>query len=236
MYSVSHTNCFYSLTRGEHLSLVRVPQILYKSLNILILDTNKTHRTAQPPGEVELVRPLTYRKRTIVPGRWITHTPYEGDYYGLFQQQKVKGKQVTQPSKRDLVGTKHPRDKYVLSHQQATPDGSHLVTTLYKGNVNPTRSGGAQVRFTETEILHQHQEARGFFPEPVIPKQVPPPQFRLATLKDTLNANKKSNLATNKIFGNKLRQKPHPEHKVRFATIKDVEDSPTRQAWYRDMV
>ena len=196
----------------------------------MILDTTHTHRPTQPTRELELVKPLTYRKRTIVPGRWITHTPYEGNQYGLFQQQKLRGKRVTQPSKRDLVAKKHPRNKYVLSHQQATPDGSHLVTTLYKGNVNPTRSGGAQVRFTETEVLHQQQEAQGFAPEPVKEKQVPPSQYKFATTKDVGN---KISLFPNKVFCGKTRSPKASEHKVRFATMKDL-NTPTR--WYKGLV
>ena len=189
--------------------------------------------TTPPSRELELVKPLTYRKRTIVPGRWITHTPYEGNYYGLFQQQKLKGKYVTQPTKRDLVGKKHPRDKYVLSHQQATPDGSHLVTTLYKGNVNPTRSGGAQVRFTETEVLHQHQEAQRLTQEPIRRKHIPPDQYRLATIRDAEN---NYSVSSNKGFGGRMKRRRNSQHKVRFATQKDVEQPPTRKPWYKGML
>ena len=104
---------------------------------------------------MELSKPLTYQKKSELGGRWITHVPSHTSYDGLFQPQRTKGKQVTLPRKEDLIGKKYAGGKYVLSHQEASLDGSHLVTTLYKGNVNPTRSGGAQIRFTNTEVLHQ---------------------------------------------------------------------------------
>ena len=202
------------------------------------------HQPQSNPS-VELVTPLTYHKRVTLPGRWITHSPAVNSYYGLFQPQKMKGKLVTQPSKGDLVG-KNPRNKYMLNHQQSTPDGSHVVTTLYKGDVNQTRSGGAQVRFTDTEVLHQRQ---GIYDPDMLARPIPKrriskqneyinqdhgatqPRVRFATLKDLDNKPAKPTKNRGILKRNKLNKEPE----VRFATLQDVENNPS-EYWARELV
>jgi kinesin family protein 23 len=49
----------------------------------------------------------------------------------------------------------NPRtSRYCLIHQEADTDGE-LETKLYKGDVIPTTSGGAQVVFSDVECLKQ---------------------------------------------------------------------------------
>ena len=184
----------------------------------------------------------------MLPGKCITHSPAVSSYYGLFQPQKMKGKVVTQPSKRDLVG-KNPRNTYILNHQQSTPDGSHVVTTLYKGDVNQTRSGGAQVRFTDTEVLHQRQGIRDpDIPARPIPKrgilknteymkqghETTQPRVKFATLKDLDNIPAKS-AQKRGILKNMFNKQAPQEPEVRFATLEDVENNPS-EYWTRELV
>ncbi|KAI6660082.1 Kinesin-like protein KIF23 [Oopsacas minuta] len=197
-----------------------------------------TPQQPQISKEPDLVKPLTYHKRVISPGKWITHSPFVNDYYGLFQPKKTKGKQVTQPTKRNLVG-RQSRDKYVLNHQLSTPDGSQVVTTLYKGNINPTRSGGAQVRFTDTEVLHQQQGHHHLPLESYKPRHKPAQEVRFATLNDIENMPAKPSilkhgiLKKNKSSKQKLKS---AEPKVRFATIADAENDPSYSEFYRQLV
>lgn len=161
----------------------------------------------------------------------------------------MKGKQVSQPSMRDLVG-KNQRNKYMLNHQQSSPDGSHVVTTLYKGDVDRTRSGGAQVRFTDTEVLHQRQGIH----EPDIPAKpiskhgilkqnefikqdrgATQPRVRFATLMDLENTRteptQKRGILKKNIFSKQAPQ----EAEIRFATLEDVENDPS-EYWTRELV
>lgn len=59
---------------------------------------------------------------------------------------------MTSPELKDVTNPRTSR--YCLVHQEADTDGE-LETKLYKGDVIPTVSGGAQVVFNDVECLKQ---------------------------------------------------------------------------------
>jgi kinesin family member 23 len=70
----------------------------------------------------------------------------------VFQPYFNRTKSVKSPEMKDITNARTSR--YCLITQEADTDGE-LETKLYKGDVIPTTSGGAQVVFNDVECLKQ---------------------------------------------------------------------------------
>jgi kinesin family protein 23 len=104
-------------------------------------------------GGVVAANPRCYRSRSTDNDRWIEHTPGQPVKSGtVFQPVMKKKKSVNRLTSADEIVNK--ASKYCLNLQQADGDGG-VETKLYKGDVIPSRSGGAQVVFNDVEILKQ---------------------------------------------------------------------------------
>lgn len=71
---------------------------------------------------------------------------------GTVLQPYYNAKQVQSPEMKDMINPRNSR--YCLITQEADTDGE-LETKLFKGDVIPTISGGAQVIFDDVECLKQ---------------------------------------------------------------------------------
>ena len=87
-------------------------------------------------------------------GRWLDHCPATPvPLSTVFQPNMKKRKSVTKLTDvKDI--TKSGTERYCLTTQEQDTDGE-LETRLYKGDVVPTCSGGAQVILTDVELLKQ---------------------------------------------------------------------------------
>ncbi|CAG5090232.1 Oidioi.mRNA.OKI2018_I69.PAR.g12516.t2.cds [Oikopleura dioica] len=92
---------------------------------------------------------LAHKRRSKSADKWLAHTPKETIDPGTVLQPKVIAKKnVHIPSVGDLKTV----DQYLLTHQELGT-GNQVKTTLVKGEVYGTRTGGTQVRFTGKEKL-----------------------------------------------------------------------------------
>ncbi|CBY32587.1 unnamed protein product [Oikopleura dioica] len=92
---------------------------------------------------------LAHKRRSKSADKWLAHTPKETIDPGTVLQPKVLAKKnVHIPS----VGDLRTVDQYLLTHQELG-SGNQVKTTLVKGEVFGTRTGGTQVRFTGKEKL-----------------------------------------------------------------------------------
>ncbi|CAG7785497.1 unnamed protein product [Allacma fusca] len=104
-------------------------------------------------GGVVAANPRSYRSRSSDNDRWIEHTPGQPIKSGtVFQPVMKKKKSLSRLTSADEIVNK--ASKYCLNLQQSDGDGG-LETKLYKGDVIPSRTGGAQVVFNDVEILKQ---------------------------------------------------------------------------------
>jgi len=107
-----------------------------------------------PSGHDNKVRPTTEmmqkRRSSSADGRkWLAHTPNETVHTNTVLQPAISAnKRVHIPSVSDLKRT----DDYLLTHQEQG-DQNQLKTTLVKGEIFDTRTGGVQVKFTGKERL-----------------------------------------------------------------------------------
>lgn len=92
---------------------------------------------------------LAHKRRSKSADKWLAHTPEGTIDPGTVLQPKVFAKKnVHIPS----VGDLRTVDQYLLTHQELG-NGNQVKTTLVKGEVFGTRTGGTQVRFTGKEKL-----------------------------------------------------------------------------------
>ncbi|KAK3913580.1 Kinesin-like protein KIF23 [Frankliniella fusca] len=86
-------------------------------------------------------------------GRWLDHCPATPvPLSTVFQPNMKKRKSVTKLT--DVKDITKGTERYCLTTQEQDTDGE-LETRLYKGDVVPTCSGGAQVIFSDVELLKQ---------------------------------------------------------------------------------
>lgn len=93
------------------------------------------------------------RSKSVGNERWVEHrTVNPITPLGTILQPFYNAKSVKSPEMKDMV---NPRvSNYCLVTQEADTDGE-LETKLYKGDVIPTSSGGAQMIFNDVECLKQ---------------------------------------------------------------------------------
>lgn len=97
--------------------------------------------------------PRYRRSKSAGTDRWLEHRATNPVPLGtVFQPYYNRTKSVTSPEMKDITNPRTSR--YCLVHQEADTDGE-LETKLYKGDVIPTTSGGAQVVFNDVECLKQ---------------------------------------------------------------------------------
>lgn len=86
-------------------------------------------------------------------GRWLDHCPAAPVPLGtVLQPNMKKRKSVTKLT--DVKDITKGTERYCLTTQEQDTDGE-LETRLYKGDIVPTCSGGAQVIFSDVELLKQ---------------------------------------------------------------------------------
>lgn len=92
------------------------------------------------------------RSKSVGSERWLEHRTPNPVPLGTVLQPYYNAKTVKSPEMKDVVNKRTSR--YCLITQEADTDGE-LETKLYKGDVIPTISGGAQVVFDDVECLKQ---------------------------------------------------------------------------------
>lgn len=96
------------------------------------------------------------RSKSVGNEKWIEHRASKNPtQLGTVLQPYYNAKRVKSPEMRDI--TEGP-SRYCLITQEPDTEGE-LETKLYKGDVVPTRSGGAQVIFDDVECLKQLEPA-----------------------------------------------------------------------------
>lgn len=122
--------------------------------------TTTSHSAPKTPGAdsrrmgLALRNPRHRRSRSAEgTGRWLDHCPATPvPLSTVFQPNMKKRKSITKLTDvKDI--TKGP-ERYCLTTQDQDTDGE-LETRLYKGDIVPTCSGGAQVIFSDVELLKQ---------------------------------------------------------------------------------
>ncbi|RZF44754.1 hypothetical protein LSTR_LSTR000706 [Laodelphax striatellus] len=119
----------------------------------LDLASSKPGRGRENMAAAAAVNPRTYRRsRSAGPGDvWLDHRPPNLPPDTVFQPLMKKSHPVTKLTDiRDV----NKSSKYCLTVLDKDSDGD-VETCLYKGDVLPTPSGGAQVTFNDVEILKQ---------------------------------------------------------------------------------
>ncbi|XP_026276459.1 kinesin-like protein KIF23 [Frankliniella occidentalis] len=101
-----------------------------------------------------LRNPRHRRSRSVEgTGKWLDHCPATPvPLSTVFQPNMKKRKSVTKLT--DVKDITKGTERYCLTTQEQDTDGE-LETRLYKGDVVPTCSGGAQVIFSDVELLKQ---------------------------------------------------------------------------------
>lgn len=99
-------------------------------------------------------RTLPYRRSRSAGEVWLEHNTVKPVALGtVFQPAMKKGKSVTKLDKvKDVTNLK--LNRYCLIAQEVQ-GGGEIETNLYKGDILPTCSGGAQIIFNEVEQLKQ---------------------------------------------------------------------------------
>lgn len=92
------------------------------------------------------------RSKSVGSERWLEHRAQNPVPLGTILQPYLNSKSVKSPEFKDLTNKRTSR--YCLVTQDADTEGE-LETKLYKGDVIPTTSGGAQVVFDDVECLTQ---------------------------------------------------------------------------------
>lgn len=92
------------------------------------------------------------RSKSVGNEQWLEHRTANPVHLGTILQPYYNAKTVKSPEAKDIVNKRTSR--YCLITQEADTDGE-LETKLYKGDVIPTTTGGAQVVFDDVECLKQ---------------------------------------------------------------------------------
>lgn len=89
--------------------------------------------------------------------KWIDHRPPGTIELGTVFQPTIKSKKrksLTNLKAKDFIGKGEKASKYAITHHQATKTGD-IETQVFKGQVIPSTTGGAQVIFNDVETLVQ---------------------------------------------------------------------------------
>ncbi|KAG8184811.1 hypothetical protein JTE90_001508 [Oedothorax gibbosus] len=109
---------------------------------------------------IPVSNPRHRRSRSNTTEKWIEHKPIGNLDLGTVLQPSMKTKKsVSELKIRDI--TKPDVSRYILEHQEQDSKGQ-LETQLYKADVIPSASGGAQVIFNDVETLQQRSPTRNF--------------------------------------------------------------------------
>lgn len=130
------------------------------------------------------VQSLRHRRSKSVGNEgWLEHkAPFVVAPGTVLQPYYKRTKSVTSPEMKDITNSRTSR--YCLITQEADTDGE-LETKLYKGDVIPTTTGGAQVVFDDVECLKQMS--------PTGPSSTSPqPRKRKSNAEERKTPNKKS--------------------------------------------
>lgn len=93
------------------------------------------------------------RSKSVGNEGWLEHkAPFVVAPGTVLQPYYKRTKSVTSPEMKDITNARTSR--YCLITQEADTEGE-LETKLYKGDVIPTTTGGAQVVFDDVECLKQ---------------------------------------------------------------------------------
>lgn len=111
-----------------------------------------------PRRSIAIANPR-YRRSRSAGNVWIDHqakTPVPNN--AIMQPSNMKKKRsVTKVSEKDFADPKNTN--YALTHQEQDSEGD-LETKIYKGEIIPTKSGGAQIVFNDVEIHTQKSPER----------------------------------------------------------------------------
>lgn len=99
---------------------------------------------------VPVANPRHRRSKSVGNEKWLEHRTPNPVPLGTVLQPYYNAKSVKSPEMKDM----NRSSRYCLITQEADTDGE-LETKLYKGNVIPTISGGAQMVFDDVECLKQ---------------------------------------------------------------------------------
>lgn len=100
-----------------------------------------------------MTNPRHRRSKSVGNEGWLEHRGPSIVHPGtVLQPYYNRTKSVTSPEMKDITNARTSR--YCLITQEADTDGE-LETKLYKGDVIPTKTGGAQVVFDDMEVLKQ---------------------------------------------------------------------------------
>lgn len=89
--------------------------------------------------------------------KWIEHRPPGTLELGTVFQPTIKSKKkksLTNLKAKDFIGKGEKASKYAITHHQATNCGN-VETQVFKGQIIPSTTGGAQVIFNDVETLVQ---------------------------------------------------------------------------------
>lgn len=101
---------------------------------------------------IAVANPRHRRSKSVGSEKWLEHRPAHPVPLGTILQPYYNAKSVKSPEMKDFANRRSSR--YCLITQGADTDGE-VETRLYKGDVIPTTSGGAQVIFDDVECLKQ---------------------------------------------------------------------------------
>jgi len=113
--------------------------------------SNDVSSTPTPRRSAAIANPR-YRRSRSAGQVWIDHQPSKPVPTNTIMQPSnlKKRRSKTKVSEKDL-----PRcSNYALTHQEQDSDGD-LETKIYKGEIIPTATGGAQIVFNDVEMLKQ---------------------------------------------------------------------------------
>lgn len=97
-----------------------------------------------------MANPRHRRSKSVGHEKWLEHRTPNPVPLGTVLQPYYNAKSVKSPEMKDM----NRSSRYCLITQEADTEGE-LETKLYKGNVIPTISGGAQMIFDDVECLKQ---------------------------------------------------------------------------------
>lgn len=106
---------------------------------------------------VPVANPRHRRSKSVGNEKWLEHRPKPIVPVGTILQPYYNARTVKSPELKDITNQRTSR--YCLIAQEADTDGE-VETKLYKGDVIPTTSGGAQVVFDDVECLTQTSPTR----------------------------------------------------------------------------
>ncbi|XP_055689472.1 kinesin-like protein KIF23 [Lutzomyia longipalpis] len=110
------------------------------------------HTARTPRGTV--VANVRHRRSKSAGDKWLAHTSATPVPLGTILQPYLPNRKTTTKLTEMRDVTKSNTSKYCLISQGADTDGE-LETRLFKGNIIPTMSGGAQVVLNDVECLKQ---------------------------------------------------------------------------------